>query len=211
MLAANLSHRGAMLRRLLLALTLAFAFAAPAHAAVQVGAVLVDRDNLIRPDLLTHALEAWRAHPEARRDTLAIVDFAKPSPQPRFYIVDLTSGAVEAYRTAHGKGSDTGVGNVAAKFSNQPNSEASSLGAYLAGDRYLGKHGVSLALDGLDATNSNARARAVVLHSAAYMTDDFVAAHARPGRSWGCFVVDPHAVNHVVDRLQRGALIYAGR
>lgn len=183
---------------------------APADARVERGAVLLDPTDQIRPELLTRALAALAAHPGARRDVIAIVDFAKPSRQARLFVVDLNSGAVEAYRAAHGRGSDSGQGERAERFSNAADSKASSLGAYVTAYRYLGKHGLSLALDGLDASNSNARARAIVLHSAPYMDDEFLAAHGRPGRSWGCFVVDPKVIDHVVARLERGALLYAG-
>ena len=188
-----------------------FLLGAPAWASVRVGQVTLDPANEIRADLLARAVDVWQAHPHARRDELVVVDFAKPSTQERFYIVDTKTGAVEAFRTAHGKGSDAGDGRSAVNFSNEPNSEASSLGTYLTAARYSGKHGVSLMLDGLDPTNSNARARAVVLHSAPYMSSDFIAAHGRPGRSWGCFVVDPNAIDHVVARLENGALIFASR
>jgi hypothetical protein len=43
------------------------------------------------------------------------------------------------------------------------------------------------------------------------MSSGFIAAHGRPGRSWGCIVVDPARIGAVVDRLEGGALIYAGR
>lgn len=189
---------------------LMLAFAASAHASVAVGGVVLDPQNQIRPALLSEALSSWKAHPDARRDVIAMVDFTKASTEPRFYIVDLKTGAVEAYRTAHGMGSDRDHSGMARSFSNIANSNASSLGAYRALDIYTGKHGHSLALDGLDSTNSNARVRAIVLHSAPYMSAQFIAAHLQPGRSWGCFVVDPTEIDHVIARLRKGALIYAG-
>jgi hypothetical protein len=186
-------------------------FSSPAaYAGVQINGVMLDPAGQIRPALLSAGLRAWRDHPNADRDVLALVDFTKPSVEPRFYILDLKTGAVEAYRTAHGKGSDPEHLGHARTFSNVANSNASSLGAYRARGAYEGKHGLSLALDGLDPSNSNARARAIVLHAADYMTAAFIAAHAQPGRSWGCFVVAPSQIAHVVDRLKNGALIYAG-
>jgi hypothetical protein len=186
-------------------------FITPARAAVELDGVVIDPQDRIRPILLSQALNAWSVTPDARKDVLAIVDFAKPSEQPRFYIVDLTSGAVEAHRTAHGQGSDRGHDGIAEHFSNDDGSHASSLGAYRTAKRYFGQHGLSLALDGLDKTNSNARARLIVLHSADYMEASFIARNRRPGRSWGCFVVEPGVVDDVVERLENGALLYAGR
>jgi hypothetical protein len=186
-------------------------FAPRAHPSVEFDGVSLDPGAQIRPTLLASALTAWRAHPQARRDRLAIVDFAKPSTAARFYLVDLRTGAVEALRTAHGKGSDPARDGVARWFSDVANSNASSLGAYLTAAPYQGKHGLSLTLDGLDPSNMNARARAIVVHSASYMTSAFIAQFGQPGRSWGCFVVEPAAIAHVVNWLKGGVLLYAGR
>jgi L,D-transpeptidase catalytic domain len=189
----------------------ALAWPANAHAQVTVRGVSVDPATRIRPALLSQALAALAAHPEARRDRVAVADFGEPSNAPRLFLVDLKTGAVEALRTAHGKGSDPNHSGRAARFSNAPGSEASSLGAYLTAARYWGGHGLSLALDGLDPTNSNARMRAIVVHSAPYMAGDFINRFGAPGRSWGCFVVAPDEIDHVVKWLEGGVLLYAGR
>jgi hypothetical protein len=198
--------------RVLIAVLLAFFIVAPANASVVVAGVVVDPQNTIRGALLTQALQAWNATPDANRDRIAIVDFARPSDKPRFYIVDLKSGAVSAYLTAHGRGSDPGHDGVAEIFSNIPGSNASSLGAYIATTRYMGAHGLSLRVRGLDAVqNANAEARAIVLHSAPYMDAAWRRAHGRPGRSFGCFVVETPFIEEVVTRLEGGVMIFAGR
>lgn len=198
--------------RLLITALLALFFATPAQASVVINGVVVDPQNTVRGELLTQALNAWNAHPEAKRDRIAVVDFALPSERPRFYIVDLRTGAVTSYLTAHGKGSDPGHDGMAEIFSNVASSNASSLGPYLATERYMGKHGLSLRLKGLDATlNSNAESRAIVLHSADYMDTAWRRARGRPGRSFGCFVVETPLIEEVVTRLEGGTLIFAGR
>jgi hypothetical protein len=197
------------MRFILLALTLAFT--TPAFAATQVNGVWVDQANTIRPDLLSAALKVWDKTTQASRDTLVVVDFAKPSTEKRFYIVDLKTGAVEALLTAHGRGSDADHDGRAESFSSVEGSKASTLGAYLTTARYFGQHGLSLKLKGLDAQTANAEARAIVLHSALYMRADYIAQHGKPGRSWGCFVVEPRLIEDVVKRLEGGVLIYAGR
>jgi L,D-transpeptidase catalytic domain len=183
----------------------------PAWAGAEVNGVEVDPGARVRPALLSQALAALAAHPGARRDRMAVADFAADSATPRLFLIDLKTGAVEAYRTAHGKGSDPAHGGIAVNFSNKPGANATSLGVYETGERYYGAHGLSLFLDGLDETNSNARARAIVLHSASYMTADFIRRFGRPGRSLGCFVVAPDEVEHVVQWLEGGVLLYAGR
>lgn len=201
------------LRALLVALALA-AGAPVSNAAalgLSVGGVLVDPGEAVRRDLLRQAVEAWAARPEARRDRLVVVDFSRPSHAPRFHVVDMRSGAVTSYLTAHGKGSDPDHDGFAEQFSNTPNSLASSLGAYLTAARYHGQHGLSLRLRGLDETNAQAEARAIVLHAAAYMSAEFRARHGRPGRSFGCFVVEPDLIEQVVSDLEGGVLIYAAK
>jgi hypothetical protein len=198
--------------RLLIAALFAFFLSTPAQAGVVLNGVVVDPQGVVRGDLLTQALQAWRAHPEARRDRIAVVDFSRPSDAARFYLVDLSTGAVSAYLTAHGRGSDPAHSGVPQFFSNDPGSNASSLGAYLALRRYMGAHGLSLRLRGLDPQrNSNAEERAVVLHSAPYMDADWRRTHGKPGRSFGCFVVETRLVAEVVERLEDGVLIFAGR
>lgn len=182
----------------------------PAAAAVQLNGVWIDPKNEIRGELLGSALKAWEAEPQARRDVLAIVDFEKPSTAARLYIVDIRTGAVSAYLTAHGKGSDPNHSSYARSFSNDHGTLASSLGLYRAGKRYFGKWGLALKLQGLSASNSNAEARAIVLHSADYLRADYRARYGKPGRSFGCFVVEPRLIEEVVTKLEGGALIYAG-
>lgn len=200
------------MRALLLALAVAVGAPASNAAALglSVGGVMVDPGEAVRRDLLERAVAAWEMRPEARRDRLVVVDFSRPSHAPRFHVVDLRTGAVRSLLTAHGKGSDPDHDGFADTFSNTPNSLASSVGAYLTAARYHGQHGLSLRLKGLDPSNGNAEARAIVLHSAEYMSADFRSRHGRPGRSFGCFVVEPELIEQVVEELEGGVLIYAG-
>lgn len=198
--------------RVLVAALFALFLATPAQAGIVLRGVVVDPQGVVRSDLLSQALQVWSVHAEARRDRIAVVDFSRPSDKPRFYVVDLTTGAVSAYLTAHGRGSDPAHVGVPQVFSNDPGSNASSLGAYIALRRYMGAHGLSLRLRGLDPVrNSNAEARAVVLHSAPYMDAEWRRRHGKPGRSFGCFVVETPLIAEVVDRLEDGVLIFAGR
>lgn len=116
---------------------------------------------------------------------LTIVDFNKSSTQKRLWIIDLANQKL-LYNTlvAHGQGSG---GDMPDKFSNLPNSHQSSLGFYVTSDIYHGKHGLSMKLDGMDkGFNTNAKERAVVIHGADYVSQQFVNQHGRLGRSHGC-------------------------
>jgi hypothetical protein len=107
---------------------------------------------------------------------------------------------------AHGSGSDKANDGYAEKFSNVSGSNASSLGFYMTAETYNGKHGLSLRLDGLSSTNSNVRARAVVIHGASYVSDSDIKA----GRSWGCPAVSMASKDKVIKMLKGGSIIYAG-
>lgn len=144
----------------------------------------------------------------SNKSVLTIVDFTLPSNKRRMYVVDPKSGKVLAnLHTAQGKNS--GV-TYATKFSNKPNSDQSSLGVYVTSTVYNGKHGMSERLIGLEkGLNSNALARAVVIHAANYVTPSFVKAHGRAGRSWGCFALNPARSHELINMVKGGSVLFA--
>lgn len=164
-------------------------------------------------DIIGRAKAALDRHGSrvASRDTIGVVDFGAPSRAPRFHIVDLASGRRETFLVAHGRGSDPAHSGWLERFSNQPGSAASSAGAYVTGGTYEGKHGHSRRLLGLDPENSNAEARAIVIHSAWYVGQDMVRETGKLGRSEGCLAVAPSDLDVVLARLGPGSLIYAGK
>ncbi|WP_425228887.1 murein L,D-transpeptidase catalytic domain family protein [Sphingomonas sp.] len=168
--------------------------------------------NVVRPQLLRRALAALDAQgSRVRRDRLAIADFAAPSAQPRFHLIDLTDGSSRSFLVAHGSGSDPSHTGWLQRFSNEPGSNASSEGAYMAADYYVGKHGRSQRLIGLDATNNNALERALVVHAAWYANPDMLRTHGMLGRSQGCFAVGDGDLDQVFARLGEGRMIYAAK
>jgi hypothetical protein len=79
------------------------------------------------------------------------------------------------------------IGALINVFSNKIESYQSSLGFYVTGEMYDGKHGLSLMLDGQEqGFNSNARERAVVMHGADYVSEKYIAENGHLGRSFGC-------------------------
>ena len=79
----------------------------------------------IDPQLFARAKAALDTHKVWPRDTMAVVDFSKPSNEERFYVVNLQSGEVEAHRVAHGRGSDPDHSGFVERFSNDFGSYAS--------------------------------------------------------------------------------------
>ena len=114
-------------------------------------------------------------------------------------------------RVTHGSGSDPSHSGFLSLFSNAFGSNASSEGAFLAEDYYVGKHGRSQRLTGLDPTNDNAFERAIVVHSAWYANPDMIRTHGMLGRSQGCFAVAEDDLAQVFDRLGTGRMIYAAK
>lgn len=134
---------------------------------------------------------------------VTIIDFGRSSSNKRFYLFNLANGTVEKYLTSHGAGSDPDNDGMATLFSNIPNSKQSSLGFYLTLSTYMGSHGYSLRLNGLESSNSNAESRAIVMHPADYVSEK----NSRAGRSWGCPALDPSISKSVIDRVRDGSLI----
>ena len=145
------------------------------------------------------------------RDRIAVVDFNAPSSQPRLHIVDINSGASTSFLVAHGSGSDPSHTGWLHRFSNEDGSNASSEGTFLLADYYVGKHGRSQRMIGLDSTNNNALPRALVVHSAWYANSDMLRTHGMLGRSQGCFAVGEADLQRVFDRLADGRMIYAAK
>lgn len=169
----------------------------------------LDPNRIVPTKLLEAAVVYFDANQSkiANKKYLSVIDFAQRSNKRRFYIVDMSSGAVWTTTVAHGKGSDANHDGFAEKFSNVSGSKASSLGYYLTAETYNGSNGYSLRLDGLSSTNSRARSRAIVIHGASYVQDRDVI----QGRSWGCPAVPLAYRDKVISWLKGGSLIYAGK
>jgi len=132
---------------------------------------------------------------------ITVVDFNKSSRDKRMWIIDLVEKHLLINTwVAHGQGSGDEMAN---SFSNTDESHQSSLGFYLADDIYVGKHGRSLRLDGLDAGfNDAARAREIVVHAAPYVSQSTINQLGRLGRSWGCPAVSPEVSEQVINTIK---------
>ncbi|SFR38354.1 L,D-transpeptidase catalytic domain [Marinobacter gudaonensis] len=140
-------------------------------------------------------------------DRLAVIDFSLPSTEERLWIFDLNTGKLLLRDlVAHGRNS----GNLeSTEFSNVEGSHQSSIGLFRASESYYGKHGYSLRLDGLEpGINDLARQRAIVIHGADYVNEDWIHKYGRIGRSHGCPAVDNQVVRKVVDNLKGGQLVF---
>lgn len=195
-----------MKRLVLLLAGLALAPLAPAQAPPR------DPDGLLRPDLLDTALRA-RANltgQTAATGRIVLIDYALRSDEKRLFLIDLDTGSVRAFRAAHGSGSDRDHDGYAERFSGEPGSLASPLGAFVLAERYQGRHGLSMRLDGLEPDNASARDRAIVVHSEWYAEPEFLAAHSKLGRSSGCVVLAQADLDTLMANVAPGTFLYIG-
>lgn len=143
----------------------------------------------------------------SERQILTICDYSKSANTNRMWLIDLANNTVllNTY-VAHGQG--TGE-EYARNFSNREGSHQSSLGFYVTGATYTGKHGNSMYLHGMDeGYNSAAFERSIVLHGAGYVSRDFIAGTGRLGRSWGCPAVSEQISEKVIDLIKDGTCLF---
>ena len=147
-----------------------------------------------------------RGQPPATR--LALIDYSRPSTEQRLWVFDLAQPRV-LYRewVAHGRNSGD---NLASRFSNDPQSHASSLGLFRTLGTYQGRNGYSLRLDGLEpGFNDHALERAIVMHGSAYVNPETAAALGRIGRSFGCPAVRRAVTKPLLDTLKNGQYVFS--
>ncbi|MGL5377061.1 MAG: murein L,D-transpeptidase catalytic domain family protein [Cetobacterium sp.] len=139
---------------------------------------------------------------------LTIIDFTKPSTEPRFSVIDLKKKQLLYYTyVSHGKNS----GKVSAtKFSNTPNSFQSSLGFFTTDTTpYIGDFGYSLRLNGLENRfNSNAYDRAIVIHGAEYASKKYIDQMGFLGRTLGCPAIPTELSKEVINLLSNNSIVF---
>ena len=185
----------------------------PAMAPAPVAPPRVTVDATLDPRIVRRARAAFDRHRAqiVHGDVVGIADFTRFSSEPRFYLLDTNTGAVTRHFVTHGRGSDPSHTGMLQHFSNRIGSEASSDGAYIVGNYYHGRYGRSMRVRGLDPSNDNAEARAIVVHTAWYAEPDVIARQGRLGRSEGCFAFPHRSLQEVMDRLGPGHFLYADR
>ena len=140
-------------------------------------------------------------------ERIVIIDYGKPSSEKRLYVIDTKTGSIllETY-VAHGKNSGELMANT---FSNEVNSNQSSLGFFRIAEKYRGKHGISYRLDGLEnGVNNNARERALVIHAAWYANPSIITQQGRLGRSLGCPALPENIYSEFQELIRPGTLLF---
>ena len=145
------------------------------------------------------------ADPDAER--LAVIDFSLPSTEPRLWIFDLQKQQLLFKElVSHGQGSGNAV---AQRFSNIPESHQSSIGLFRTMNSYRGSNGYSLRLEGLEpGVNDLAYERAIVIHGADYVSEDFIEQTGRLGRSHGCPAVRQEVAIPLIDSIKEDQYLF---
>jgi hypothetical protein len=165
------------------------------------------------PRMMARAIGSFGKHRAQvqKADVIAIADYSRASRERRFHLVDMVSGTTTSMLVAHGRGSDPAHSGWLQQFSNADGSYASCAGAFVTGGEYVGKHGRSMRLQGLDPTNNNALERAIVIHTAPYVTEAMARDMGKVGRSQGCFTVTEGDLQQVLTRLGGGRFLYSDK
>ncbi len=147
-------------------------------------------------------------HAKVSKPILTIIDYSQPSVKKRLYVIDLKNDQVLMnILVAHGR--NTGDA-WSTRFSNELESKQSSVGVFITEGTYRGHHGRSMVINGLEKNiNDNAKKRGLVVHSAAYVSEDFALATGRIGRSFGCLAVNPHELNQLINLTAEGSVIFS--
>ena len=165
-----------------------------------------ENSNTLNPEVFEKAFLGFTKLKKAGKlpetsNLISIVDFSLSSTQKRLWVIDLEKKVVVFNSlVAHGK--NTGE-EFAQKFSNTESSYQSSLGFYITESTYNGSNGYSLKLLGMDpGYNDAALQRAIVMHGADYVSEDFIKSQKRIGRSWGCPAVPRALAEPIINTIK---------
>lgn len=152
-------------------------------------------------------MEKLRKKGLIKNNILSIVDMSKASDEKRLFVIDLDNFQL-LFNTlvAHGRNSGK---KEAQYFSNQPRSRKTSLGFYVTGETYEGSNGYSLKLLGMEyGINNNAYKRAIVVHGADYVNEEYVQQQGYIGRSYGCPAVPANISDDIIDHIKEGTCLF---
>ena len=173
--------------------------------------VLSELAPTANPGVISLALAATECAAEQGQpisDRLAVIDYSKPSTEPRLWVFDLAQRRLLYHElVAHGRNSGE---NLATSFSNTPESWQTSLGLFRTRNTYSGRNGYSLRMEGLEpGINDHAMSRALVIHGADYVNPVFASRQGRIGRSHGCPAVSNAIARPLIDTLKDGQYLFS--
>lgn len=141
-------------------------------------------------------------------EIITIADYSQSSNKKRLYVIDLKNKKL-LFNTYVAHGRNTGD-EYARSFSNKEGSSKSSLGFYITNQPITGSHtGFSLIINGIEkGFNDNAVKRAIIIHAAAYATENFIKKYGRLGRSFGCPALPPEQNKPIIETIKGSSCFF---
>jgi len=137
---------------------------------------------------------------------IVLVDYSYPVFMKRFWVYNIENDEI-ALNTHVSHSWKSGL-VFADEFSNEPGSNLSSIGVIKISERYHGKYGPSLRLDGLEKENNKIRERAIVMHP---LVDFRLYGITIPSElafySFGCFALDIEDLENIRNWCHDGTLM----
>ena len=140
-------------------------------------------------------------------DVLTIADYSQSSSSKRLYVIDITNMQL-LFNTyvSHGKNSGNEFAN---SFSNEKDSNKSSVGFLITGEVYFGNYGTALRLDGAEnGINDNVRNRDIVFHGSNYVNEQRIAERGTIARSLGCPAVPKSDHLAIINSIKEGSCFF---
>ena len=143
----------------------------------------------------------------ANKNILSIADMTTASGKKRFFVIDMKNKKLLFVTyVAHGKNSGL---DKTLHFSNEMESNKSSVGFYITSLTYSGKHGFSMRLMGQEiGYNNNAMERDIVVHSADYVSEAVIKSQGYVGRSLGCPALSTAVYKPIIDKIKNGTCLF---
>jgi len=176
---------------MLLSMVACFGIFAPANAQTRyIAARGAISDGPKMPNLGVLTEKLWEADDYCWDNGLntevgIFIDLGMNSGFYRCWVIGYSDGVIRHQGlVAHGSGKSNWLPTGTRQYSNDKGSLLSSLGKYKTGQSYKGEYGLAYRLYGLEASNSNAFSRAIVLHAHRAIPD--VQSTKALFQSWGC-------------------------
>ena len=188
---------------------------APVTASASTSFLLYDSLHLndfgLSPQAFSYALKGYEKLKKSGKlvneKVISIVDFSLPSYKKRLFIIDISNFKL-LYNTYVAHGQNTGKAYANA-FSNKPESHQSSLGFYITSGTYNGGNGFSMYLNGMEpGFNDRANERAIVMHGADYVSEQFIKNQGYIGRSYGCPAVPEKLNKPIIEKIKNGSCLF---
>jgi len=141
------------------------------------------------------ATQMLKKYNPPKKDFVVVIDYQKNLFSRRLYLLDMKNKKIILNcQVAHAY--ESGL-LYATKFSNKPQSEKSSYGAFITRNSRPGKYGYSMVIDGLDkGINDNVKTRAIIFHPTTV------------SYSKGCFATSKENNKKIIDYTKEGSLVY---